>query len=120
MLGLSIILSCYDIKSHSFPIVIGLVGYLSLFITNHFSIWSLFILIAAIVIEMCSLNIGFGSGDLLYIAILSLLLPLHAIIWIIQIASLLGITCFILKKDKELPFIPHLSLAYVIIIYFFQ
>ncbi|MFU2194894.1 prepilin peptidase [Streptococcus pluranimalium] len=63
-------------------------------------------------------NIRMGSGDFLFLALLSLSIGFQEILWLIQIASGLGILALTIKKDRELAFVPYLSLAYLIVLVF--
>ncbi|WP_017769675.1 MULTISPECIES: type IV prepilin peptidase [Streptococcus] len=83
-------------------------------ILNRFQIITVFLLLLGIWADIK--NIGVGSGDFLYLALLSLSINFQDILWIIQIASFLGILVLAIKKDRELAFVPYLSLAYVLIL----
>ncbi|HFH9589017.1 TPA: prepilin peptidase, partial [Streptococcus pyogenes] len=50
-----------------------------------------------------------GAGDFFYLASLALVLDLTSLIWLIQLASLAGITACLLLGIKRIPFIPYLS-----------
>ena len=63
--------------------------------------------------------IGMGAGDFLLLATFSLTLFPSKILYLIQIASLLGILVFALKKEKDrIPFIPCLFLSYHALVFF--
>ncbi|MEQ9764418.1 prepilin peptidase [Streptococcus jiangjianxini] len=116
LLATSICLSLYDIKSHSFPLVIWLMVFVPMAVTNHWQpVTTVFILLGVLADIQ---DIKMGSGDFLYLALLSLTISFQAILWIIQIASLLGILILMTKKDRELAFVPYLSLSYVILLFF--
>ncbi|CAM2813588.1 peptidase A24 [Streptococcus agalactiae LMG 14747] len=114
LLATSLCLSLYDIKSHSFPLMIWLLVFIPMAILNRFQIITVFLLLLGIWADIK--NIGVGSGDFLYLALLSLSINFQDILWIIQIASFLGILVLAIKKDRELAFVPYLSLAYVLIL----
>ncbi|MDY4762010.1 A24 family peptidase [Streptococcus thoraltensis] len=116
LLAASLCLSLYDFKSHSFPLVIWLMIFIPMALINHWQpVTSVFILLG-ILAEIQ--DIKMGSGDFLYLALLSLAMSFEEILWIIQIASLMGILILSSKKDRELAFVPYLSLAYVILLLF--
>lgn len=57
--------------------------------------------------------IGMGAGDFLLVATFSLTFSSTKILWLIQIASILGILVFTLKKERDpIPFVPCLFLSY--------
>ncbi len=63
--------------------------------------------------------IGMGAGDFLLLATFSLTLSPSKILYLIQIASLLGILVFALKKEKDrIPFVPCLFLSYHVLVIF--
>lgn len=114
LLGTSVTLSLYDLKSHSFPLVVWLFPFVLLSILSTWQPATLIFLLLALIAEYKPIKIG--SGDFLYLALLSLLQSFEALLWVIQLASFLGILRFTFKKDRELPFIPYLSLAYVLVL----
>ena len=63
--------------------------------------------------------IGMGAGDFLLLATFSLTLSLSKILYLIQIASILGILVFALKKEKDrIPFVPCIFLSYHALVIF--
>lgn len=64
-----------------------------------------------------SMDINIGSGDFLYLATIGLSLPLHQMLFIIQIGAWLGIIyCLVMRKMKKtIAFLPFLSIAYIIV-----
>ena len=57
--------------------------------------------------------IGMGAGDFLLLATFSLSFSSTKILFLIQIASILGILVFALKKERDrIPFVPCLFLSY--------
>lgn len=114
LLGTSLTLSLYDLKSHSFPLVVWLLAFILLSVLSTWQPATLVFLLLALIAEYKPIKIG--SGDFLYLALLSLLQSFEALLWVIQLASCLGILRFAIKKDRELPFIPYLSLAYMLVL----
>ena len=56
--------------------------------------------------------IGMGAGDFLLLATFSLSFSSTKILFLIQIASILGILVFALKKERDrIPFVPCLFLS---------
>ena len=109
---LGIILSCYDIKSQEYPLIIwlGLTLLLLLFYPANLT-FLIFCLLGFVALIN---NIGIGAGDFFYLASLGLGLTVVQILWIIQIASLLGIVFYMLKlnSSKTIAFLPFLLLGY--------
>lgn len=109
---LGIILSCYDIKSQEYPLIIwlGLTLLLLLFYPANLT-FLIFCLLGFVALIN---NIGIGAGDFFYLASLGLGLTVVQILWIIQIASLLGIVFYMLKlnNSKTIAFLPFLLLGY--------
>ena len=61
--------------------------------------------------------IGMGAGDFLLLATFSLSFSSTKIFLLIQIASLLGILVFALKKERDrIPFVPCLFLSYHVLL----
>ena len=60
-----------------------------------------------------ALVLGMGAGDFLLLATFSLSFSSTQILFLIQIASILGILVFALKKERDrIPFVPCLFLSY--------
>lgn len=114
-LSWSLWLSWHDYRSLSFPLWIWLVFHLGLLCHFPLTPASLFLLLLGGLAEWRP--IGIGSGDFLYLASLALVLDGQALLWLVQLASLIGIGAHLAlrKKKAPLPFIPCLSLAYGII-----
>lgn len=63
--------------------------------------------------------IGMGAGDFLLLATFSLTFSSTKILCLIQIASILGIFVFTLKKERDrIPFVPCLFLSYHAVLLF--
>lgn len=61
--------------------------------------------------------IGMGAGDFLLLATFSLSFSSAKILILIQIASILGILFFVLKKERDrIPFVPCLFLSYHVLL----
>ncbi|AXJ13626.1 prepilin peptidase [Streptococcus pluranimalium] len=116
LLATSLCLSLYDIKSHSFPFMIWLFVFIPMSLFYHWENMTVVLLLIGFLAEIK--NIRMGSGDFLFLALLSLSIGFQEILWLIQIASGLGILALTIKKDRELAFVPYLSLAYVIVLIF--
>ncbi|MFU2206634.1 prepilin peptidase [Streptococcus pluranimalium] len=114
LLATSLCLSLYDIKSHSFPFMIWLFAFILMSLFYHWENMTVVLLLIGFLAEIK--NIRMGSGDFLFLALLSLSISFQEILWLIQIASGLGILALTIKKDRELAFVPYLSLAYVFIL----
>lgn len=119
VLLMSIILSIFDWQYHEFPLIIWLIFTVLIFLVNPFQPFTFFWLILSALTEIFNLKIG--SGDLLWLYTVSLTLPFLQEIWIIQLASILGIFTYFLTKHKgEIAFIPYLSLSYFVVTLLFQ
>lgn len=116
LLATSLCLSLYDIKSHSFPFIIWLFVFIPMSLFYHWENMTVALLLIGFLAEIK--NIRMGSGDFLFLALLSLSIRFQEILWLIQIASGLGILALTIKKDRELAFVPYLSLAYLIVLVF--
>ena len=116
LLATSLCLSLYDIKSHSFPFIIWLFVFIPMSLFYHWENMTVALLLIGFLAEIK--NIRMGSGDFLFLALLSLSIGFQEILWLIQIASGLGILALTIKKDRELAFVPYLSLAYIIVLVF--
>ena len=96
----SAVLAIYDLRFMEYPLAIwcclhALVLFLLLAIGAHFFF------------------IGMGAGDFLLLATFSLSFSSTKILILIQIASILGILFFALKKERDrIPFVPCLFLSY--------
>ena len=94
----SLCLSIFDLKHKSYPLLIWIVGTLPLlFMGNHY--------------------LTFTLGDFLYLASASLIFPLSKTLLIIEIACLLGLAYFLLRRNlKEyIAFVPFLFLGIVLL-----
>mgnify|MGYP002224222691 FL=1 len=103
------------LKHKSYPLLIWIVGTLPLlFMGNHYLTFTLG-LILAIISYIKRLNIG--EGDFLYLASASLIFPLSKTLLIIEIACLLGLAYFLLRRNlKEyIAFVPFLFLGIVLL-----
>ncbi|WP_057490698.1 prepilin peptidase [Streptococcus orisasini] len=116
LLLMGILLSLYDLKEQSYPLILWLAFTFSLMFFYPLNLISIILFLFGIFAALKNINIG--SGDFLYLATLSLSLSFQEVIWLIQIASIAGIAyCLLRKKQKErLPFVPFLFLAYTSLI----
>ncbi|GFH40296.1 hypothetical protein Hs20B_06940 [Lactococcus insecticola] len=116
LLVVSSLLTGFDLKSHSFPLIIWLIFFGLLLVTTPFRLAVLFFLIAALLTELGLKKIG--SGDWLYLSLLSFLIDLHQITLLLFIASLTGIVYYMLRKKKEeIPFLPFLSIGFISVLF---
>ncbi|EMC20441.1 signal peptidase type IV [Streptococcus mutans SF1] len=114
---MGVLLSLYDLQDQSYPLTLWIGFTFLLMFIYPLNLISLILFLFGIFAALKNINIG--SGDFLYLATLALSLNLQQIIWIIQIASLLGILCSLLfQKYKEpFAFVPFLFLGHLIIIF---
>lgn len=108
-LFMSLMLSHFDRTSCSFPICFWLVPHAALTLTTGWQLSPVFLLLALV----CYFTpIGIGAGDWTYMASLALLLPLKALLIILQLACYQALLTFWYKKRKgALPFLPFLHRA---------
>ena len=105
------ILAIYDLRFMEYPLVIWCCLHaLVLFLSGGNLLMLVFLLLA---IGAHFFFIGIGAGDFLLLATFSLTFSSTKILFLIQIASILGILVFALKKERDrIPFVPCLFLSY--------
>ena len=110
LLGVAI-LAIYDLRFMEYPLVIWCCLHaLVLFLSGGNLLMLVFLLLA---IGAHFFFIGMGAGDFLLLATFSLTFSSTKILILIQIASILGILVFALKKERDrIPFVPCLFLSY--------
>lgn len=110
LLGVAI-LAIYDLRFMEYPLVIWCCLHaLVLFLSGSNLLMLVFLLLA---IGAHFFFIGIGAGDFLLLATFSLTFSSTKILFLIQIASILGILVFALKKERDrIPFVPCLFLSY--------
>ena len=110
LLGVAI-LAIYDLRFMEYPLVIWCCLHaLVLFLSGGNLLMLVFVLLA---IGAHFFFIGIGAGDFLLLATFSLTFSSTKILFLIQIASILGILVFALKKERDrIPFVPCLFLSY--------
>ena len=110
LLGVAI-LAIYDLRFMEYPLVIWCCLHaLVLFLSGGNLLMLVFLLLS---IASHFFFIGMGAGDFLLLATFSLSFSSTQILILIQIASILGILVFALKKERDrIPFVPCLFLSY--------
>ena len=105
------VLALYDLRFMEYPLVIWCCLHaLVLFLSGGNLLMLVFLLLA---IGAHFFFIGMGAGDFLLLATFSLTFSFTKILVLIQIASILGILIFALKKERDrIPFVPCLFLSY--------
>ena len=105
------VLAIYDLRFMEYPLVIWCCLHaLALFLSGSNLLMLVFLLLA---IGANFFFIGMGAGDFLLLATFSLTFSSTQILFLIQIASILGILVFALKKERDrIPFVPCLFLSY--------
>ena len=105
------VLAIYDLRFMEYPLFIWCCLHaLVLFLSGSNLLMLVFLLLA---IGAHFFFIGIGAGDFLLLATFSLSFSSTKILFLIQIASLLGILVFALKKERDrIPFVPCLFLSY--------
>lgn len=113
LLLFSLLLSYFDLKSFSYPFFLWSLG--TSLLLPFYRINSLFVFLIMIALLCNIINLSIGAGDFLYLATLSLVYTLEDILWIVQIASLLGLFMSFSCQTKRLPFLPFLTIGLFII-----
>ena len=105
------VLAIYDLRFMEYPLFIWCCLHaLVLFLSGGNLLMLVFLLLA---IGVHFFFIGMGAGDFLLLATFSLSFSSTQILILIQIASILGILVFALKKERDrIPFVPCLFLSY--------
>ena len=105
------VLAIYDLRFMEYPLFIWCCLHsLVLFLSGGNLLMLVFLLLA---IGAHFFFIGMGAGDFLLLATFSLTFSSTKILFLIQIASILGILVFALKKERDrIPFVPCLFLSY--------
>ena len=113
---LGLMLSLYDLRSQSYPVVIWLIGTLIFLPFTHLNLTFAICLLLAFFCECYEWRIG--SGDLLFLASISLYLPLSSLVWLIQLASSSALIYLICQKQfrRSLPFVPFLYSAILLLV----
>lgn len=111
------VLAMYDLRFMEYPLVIWCCFHAFVLFLSESNLLMLFFLLLALGAHF--FFIGMGAGDFLLLATFSLTLSPSKILYLIQIASLLGILVFALKKEKDrIPFVPCLFLSYHVLVIF--
>ena len=111
------VLAIYDLRFMEYPLVIWCCLHSFVLFLSGSNLLMLFFLLLALGAHF--FFIGMGAGDFLLLATFSLTLSPSKILYLIQIASLLGILVFALKKEKDrIPFVPCLFLSYHALVIF--
>ena len=111
----SLCLSIFDLKNQSYPLLIWVIGTLPLiWMGNDYLTFALGISLA-ILSYLKHLNIG--EGDFLYLASASLIFPLSQILLAIEIACLLGLGYYFLRRKfkESIAFVPFLFVGLLLI-----
>lgn len=110
LLGVAV-LAIYDLRFMEYPLVIWCCLHaLVLFLSGGNLLMLVFLLLS---IGAHFFFIGIGAGDFLLLATFSLTFSSTKILFLIQIASILGILVFAHKKERDrIPFVPCLFLSY--------
>lgn len=113
LLFAGLVLTIYDVKYQEYPLMIWLSFTLLALLLSHLNWLFCGFIVLGLVAETYKLNIG--SGDFFYLASLSLLFSLSELLWVIQLASLLGLVIFLVFKPKSIAYVPCLFLASLIV-----
>ncbi|MDR0300044.1 MAG: prepilin peptidase [Streptococcaceae bacterium] len=111
---MSLVLSVCDWREHAFPVSIWL-GFTLIILAVSTINWAfiLFLILSALTERFVR---KMGAGDVLWLATASLIFSFQQLIWLVQCASLAGILFyFVTHKKNEIPFVPFLSAASVLI-----
>lgn len=105
------VLAIYDLRFMEYPLFIWCCLHALVILLSGSNLLMLVFLLLAIGAHF--FFIGMGAGDFLLLATFSLSFSSTKILFLIQIASILGILVFALKKERDrIPFVPCLFLSY--------
>ena len=105
------VLAIYDLRFMEYPLFIWCCLHALVILLSGSNLLMLVFLLLAIGAHF--FFIGMGAGDFLLLATFSLTFSSTKILFLIQIASILGILVFALKKERDrIPFVPCLFLSY--------
>ena len=105
------VLAIYDLRFMEYPLFIWCCLHALVILLSGSNLLMLVFLLLAIGAHF--FFIGMGAGDFLLLATFSLSFSSTHILILIQIASILGILVFALKKERDrIPFVPCLFLSY--------
>ena len=105
------VLAIYDLRFMEYPLFIWCCLHALVILLSGSNLLMLVFLLLAIGAHF--FFIGIGAGDFLLLATFSLSFSSTKILILIQIASILGILVFALKKERDrIPFVPCLFLSY--------
>ncbi|MCU9533453.1 prepilin peptidase [Streptococcus sp. CSL10205-OR2] len=115
IIGISLLLSLYDIFYQEYPLTIWMILTLSTIIFYPITLTAIILFLLALLAEFRDIKIG--SGDLFYLSTISLTITIWQLSWLIQLASLMGIVVIFLSHNNKKPiaFIPFLTLAYCLV-----
>jgi prepilin peptidase type IV len=114
----SLCLSIFDLKQKSYPLLIWIVGTVPLlFMGNYYLTFAIGIILAFLSFIK---HLNIGEGDFLYLASASLIFPFSKILLTIELACLLGLAYFLIRRNlKEcIAFVPFLFLGIVLLTFY--
>ncbi|GAX47214.1 prepilin peptidase [Pseudolactococcus reticulitermitis] len=117
----SVLMVGFDLKSHAFPLWVWLVFFLLLSFTTPCNPCVFGCLIIAILTEI--LDLKMGSGDWLYLGLLSFSIDFFYLTLCLLLASLGGLLYYALnpkQKKAEIPFLPFLLIGYLCTLFIFN
>ena len=104
----------FDLKNHAFPLWVWLIFFLLLSFTNPYQAPVFFCLLIAGLTEVSTFKMG--SGDWLYLSLVSFSVDFFHLTLCLFLASLGGLLYYALnpkQKKAEIPFLPFLFIAYL-------
>lgn len=116
LLLMSLQLSLYDSQTKSFPLIVWMAYLPMIMMLGQLKPMVIVLALLGMLAELIDLKIG--SGDLFYLTSLSFSLSVQDLLWLIQLASFLGIAYILFqKKEGTIAFLPFLSLGYIIVLF---
>lgn len=115
LLLFSLLFSLFDWRSQEYPFPLWLVTFVSLLLFYPINHTSLLLLLLGLLAYFRPFSIG--SGDFLYLASLALVFDSMSLIWLIQLACLVGIIACLLLRVRRIPFIPYLTFGLLCIVF---
>ncbi|WEV60438.1 prepilin peptidase [Streptococcaceae bacterium ESL0729] len=116
LLIMATILSIYDIKSQTYPLVVWIV--FNLIFLIFLPINYLFMVFLGLALLAMVFDFKLGAGDLFFLASLSLFNGYNHVLLIIQLASLGAIFYSESSKKRTIPFVPFLFAGQILILLF--
>lgn len=116
LISMGTLLALYDLRSQEYPFLVWLTFHILLTCLTGMNLLMWVFLFLAFLAYL--VDIKMGTGDFLFLASCAGVFDLTQLLWLIQLASLLGITAFLSQgKQGTMAFVPCLLLAVYTLIF---